>query len=71
MYYMCNDTLCNITIDEQDVLGIISVLSVNKAIGPDCISHKMLKSTIFTIVKHLLCYLIDLCQKRFFHLFGN
>ena len=26
---------------------------MNKAIGPDCISHKMLKSTIFTIVKSL------------------
>ena len=53
MYYMCNDTLCNITIDEQEVLDIISVLPVNKAIGPDCISHKMLKSTISTIVKPL------------------
>ena len=53
MYYMCNDTLCNITIDEQEVLDTISVLPVNKAIGPDCISHKMLKSTISTIVKPL------------------
>ena len=34
--YMCYDTLCNITIDEQEVLDIISVLPVNKAIGPDC-----------------------------------
>ena len=53
MYYMCNDTLCNITIDEQEVLDIISVLPVNKAIGPDCIYHKMLESNIFTIVKPL------------------
>ena len=50
MYYMCNDTLCNITIDEQKVLDIISVIPVNKPIGPDCISHKMLKSAIFTII---------------------
>ena len=38
MYYMCYDTLCNITIDEQEVLEILSVLPVNKAIGPDCIN---------------------------------
>ena len=38
MYYMCYDTLCNITIDEQEVLDIISVLPVNKAIGPDCMN---------------------------------
>ena len=35
-----------ITIDEQEVLDIISVLPMNKAIGPDCISHKVLKSII-------------------------
>ena len=39
MYYMYNDTLCNITVDEQEVLDIISILPVNKAIGTDCISH--------------------------------
>ena len=39
--------LCNITINKQEVMYIISVLTVNKAIGPDFISHKMLKSNFF------------------------
>lgn len=51
MYSLCNDTFCNITSEEKYVVDIISVLSVNKAIGPDCISHKMHKSTILTVAK--------------------
>lgn len=35
------------------MLDIISILPVNKAIGPDLISHKMLKATLFTVVKPL------------------
>ena len=46
---LCNDILDNIVIGEQDIIDIISILPVNKAIGPDNISHKMLKATIFSI----------------------
>lgn len=53
MYSLCTVTLCNIYINEQEVLDIISILPVNKAIGPDLVSHKMLKATLSTIVKPL------------------
>lgn len=43
----CNKSFDKIVITEQDVIDIISMLPVNKAIGPDDISHKMLKATIF------------------------
>ena len=45
----CNTILDRIEIVEQDIIDIISVLPVNKAIGPDSISHKMLKATIHTV----------------------
>jgi hypothetical protein len=48
-YPLCNDNLNDIFIEEQEVIDIIATLPVNKAIGPDCISHKMLKSTAHTI----------------------
>ena len=53
MYSLCNNNLSNIIIEEQEISDIITILPVNKAIGPDCISHKMLKSTKSTIVKPL------------------
>lgn len=52
-FFEPRETLCNIFIDEQEVLDIISILPVNKAIGPDLVSHKMLKATLFTVVKPL------------------
>ena len=69
MYYMWNDTLCNITNDKQDVLDIISVPSVKKAIGPNCISHKMLKSTVFTIVKPLTMLFNRSLSEKIFSIF--
>ena len=60
---MCNDTLCNITIDEEEVLDIITVILVNKAIV------KLFNQLFLLLLNHLLGYLIDLCQKRFLHLF--
>ena len=53
MYNLCNNNLRNVNIEEQEILDIITILPVNKAIGPDCISHKMLKLTKSTIVKPL------------------
>ena len=53
MYSLCNDSLDNIVIEEQEVSDIITILPVNKAVGPDSISHKMLKSTKETIAKPL------------------
>ena len=32
----------NVIIDEQDIQDILSISPVNKALGPDAISHKML-----------------------------
>ena len=51
--YTHHFSLSNVTIDEQDIKDILSILPVNKAIGPDAISHKMLKSTVHSIVKPL------------------
>jgi hypothetical protein len=53
MYLHCHKTIDSITIEKYDVTDIISILPVNKAVGPDCISHKMLKSTMHTICKPL------------------
>ena len=53
MHSLCNNNLSNIFIEEQEITDIITILPVNKAIGPDCISHKMLKSTKSSIVKPL------------------
>jgi hypothetical protein len=57
-YSLCNGSLSDIVIGEQEVIDIIATLPVNKAIGPDCISHKMLKSTVHTIFRPL-CMLFD------------
>ena len=53
MYSLCNNNLSNIFIEEQEITDIITILPVNKDIGPDCINHKMLKSTKSSIVKPL------------------
>ena len=57
-YSLCNDSLNEIFIEEQEVIDIITTLPVNKAIGPDCISHRMLKSTAHTISRPL-CMLFN------------
>ena len=41
--------LNNFTFTEQDIIDILSNLNVNKANGPDEISHRMLKETVKTI----------------------
>lgn len=46
--------LSNQIIDEQDVVDTITIPQVNRAVGPDYISHKMLKSTNSTIAKPLI-----------------
>ena len=50
MYSLCNNNLSNIIIKEQEISHIITIFPINKAIGPDCISPKMLKSTKSTIM---------------------
>lgn len=62
LYLQCDDTLDNIFIEEFEVTDIISVLPVNRAIGPDSISHKMLKSTMFTICKPLCLHAQNLSR---------
>ena len=42
-----------ITISESEIVDILSNLKVNKACGPDGISHRMLKHTCKTISKPL------------------
>ena len=44
-----NNTLSNINILQSEVIDILNLLNVNKAIGPDGISHRMLKYTSKTI----------------------
>lgn len=58
MFSLCDSDVDNIVIKEQDSIDIITILPSNKAIGPDTISHKVLKSTIDTIVKPL-CLLFN------------
>ena len=48
-FLLCTDVLDKIEIFEQDISVVISTLQVNKAIGPDDISHKMLKETIHSV----------------------
>lgn len=48
-YSLSSGSLSNIFIDEQEVVDIITILVVNKAIDPDCNSHEMLKSTECTV----------------------
>ncbi len=43
----------NITINKQDISDIISTLDINKASGPDKISHRMIKGTIKSITTPL------------------
>lgn len=56
MFSLCDSDVDNIVIREQDIIDIITIKPSNKAIGPDTISHKMLKSTIYTIVKPLCLF---------------
>ena len=66
MYSLCNNNLSNIIIEEQEISDIITILPVNKAIVPDCFSHKMLKPTESTIVKPLtLSFNRSLSEKMF------
>ena len=54
------------------LMNIISVIPLNKPIGPDCISHKMLKSAIFTIkVKPLTSRFNKSLSDFFFYFYGN
>jgi hypothetical protein len=67
LYSLCSNSLCNITINEQEIIDIISILPVNKAVGPDLISHKMLKSTISTVAKPLtMLFNRSLSEKKTF-----
>jgi hypothetical protein len=50
---LCENTFSQIVITEQDIVDIMSILPVNKAIGNDCISHRMLKTTLNVIAKPL------------------
>ena len=43
------NTLSNINILQSEVIDILNLLKVNKATGPDGISHRMLKYTSETI----------------------
>ena len=62
-FLLCNNVFDTIEIVEQDVIDVISVLQVNKAVGPDCISHKMLKETIFS-VSTPFCFLFNRSLKE-------
>lgn len=66
MYSLCNNKLSNIVINEEEIIDIISISPANKAIGPDNISHKMLKLTKFPISKPLcLLFIRSLSENKF------
>lgn len=58
LQHKCTDNFSNLVIQEHEVFDILSVIPVNKAVGPDSISHKMLKSCKETISKPL-CFLFN------------
>ena len=60
MYSLCIlfNRLSSIIIEDQENIDSIPILTVNKAIGPNWISHKMLKLTKFAISKPL-CLLFN------------
>ena len=59
LFYITTDTrLPFITITVQDITDMINSLQTNKAVGPDLISHKLLKRTINSISKPL-CLLFN------------
>ena len=39
MFLYCSESLADIVIEESEVIDIISVLPINKDIGPDCIGR--------------------------------
>ena len=49
---------------EQDISDVISILQFNKAIGPDDISHKILKETIHS-VSIPLCLLFNRSLRKY------
>jgi hypothetical protein len=49
----CLDVLCDIEVCEQDVIDIISTLNVEKAVGHDIISNRMLLAVKNEIAKPL------------------
>ena len=55
MFLYYSESLADIVIEESEVIDIKSVLPINKAIGPDCISHKMLKSTLHAVSCMVFC----------------
>lgn len=62
----CNIDLSEIVVTEQEVLDIISTLNVNKAVGPDIISNKMLISVKNVISKPLCMLFNKFLQERVF-----
>ena len=47
-----------IVIQENEIVDVISILPVNKAVGPDCISYRMLKTAAIAVSKPL-CILFN------------
>ena len=59
-YSLCDEKLGDIVINSRKWFFFfihVSILPVNKAVGSDCISHKMLKTTAMTVSKPL-CILL-------------
>ena len=58
-----NSTIEFITINEKEISDIIKCLPLNKASGPDRISHKLLKETVRSIC-YPLCVLFNLSLEK-------
>lgn len=51
LYYLKNYLCVTVCLRVYEIIDILSILHVNKAIGAHLICHKVLKATKFTIVK--------------------
>ena len=62
----CLNVLSDIEVCEQDVIDIISTLNVDKAVGHDIISNRMLLAVKIKLQNDCPCYSIDRYKNCFF-----
>ena len=62
--------LSDITVEQSEVIDVLSILKVNKTTGPDGISHRMLRQTSKSVPLPL-CRLFNLSHKTNTQLSGK
>ena len=66
-----NTQIADINISQSEISDILSSLKVNKACGPDGISHRMLKYTCKTLQSHCANSSICHCSSTHIQTYGN